>query len=202
MKISLPSHYLRKDLLSDVILLAVVSLVAFGLFHVLKSPAKRAYAAWIQRAHRDRGTAVENGTPIDFNWTVHSLDTGQDVAVSTLKGQVMFLNFWATWCGPCRMEMPSIEKLVRRYKGAGVAFLCVSTESEKDLRLFLRNHKMDVPLYTVRRMPLFFNKGALPTTYIVSRAGNVALSRIGAGQWDSAKVLHLMDELLADTARR
>jgi thiol-disulfide isomerase/thioredoxin len=75
-------------------------------------------------------------TAADFDWTVQSLD-GRPFHLETAKGKVVFLNLWATWCGPCVREMPDIQRLYERMKGKGVVFLCVSNEGPDKVRRFV-----------------------------------------------------------------
>jgi thiol-disulfide isomerase/thioredoxin len=66
-------------------------------------------------------------TLADYDWIVQSLD-GQDFKMSDVKGKVVFLNFWATWCPPCVAEMPSIQRLHEKLKDEGIVFVCISNE--------------------------------------------------------------------------
>jgi len=186
--------YTREDLVSDLTILIVLGLLVFGFFRYLKPAMGRAQA---ERAHHQQGP-VPKGTAINDSWSVQPIAGDHKIPLSSLKGKVIFLNFWATWCGPCRMEMPSIEKLYQRYKNTDVVFLCVSQEDPTTLRPFVQKNEMEVPVYTARKIPAFFNLTALPTTFIISRSGKVALSRTGANLWNKEDTTSLLDTLLAE----
>jgi peroxiredoxin len=94
------------------------------------------------------------------------------------------------------MEMPSIEKLYQRYKTTDVVFLCVSHENPTTLRPFVRKQGIEVPVYAALKVPYFFNLTALPTTFIISRSGKVALSRTGANLWNREDTTNLLDKMI------
>jgi thiol-disulfide isomerase/thioredoxin len=186
--------YTREDFISDSAILIVLGMLTFGYFRFVKPSMARAQA---ERAHRQE-EPVPKGTAINDSWSVQAIENGQIIPLSSLKGKVIFLNFWATWCGPCRMEMPSIETLYQRYKNTDVVFLCVSREAPTTLRPFVLKQGMDVPVYAARKIPAFFNMTALPTTFIISRSGKIALSRTGANLWNQGDTTSLLDTLLAE----
>jgi thiol-disulfide isomerase/thioredoxin len=85
----------------------------------------------IVRAFKDAGIPVmaQGIDPVDF--TLPLLD-GTTVTLSQFKGKVVFLNFWATWCGPCRSEMPSMEAVYQRLKNQGIEILAVNLGDSKN----------------------------------------------------------------------
>jgi thiol-disulfide isomerase/thioredoxin len=118
------------------------------------------------------------------DWSFKTLD-GKPVAFSDFRGQVVFLNFWATWCVPCVEEMPGIEKLAKRLEKEDVAFLLITDEKEKKVRRFLEKHKLDLPIYIRgKKHPKTFKTKRLPITYILDRQGNIAMRRTGSTEWD------------------
>jgi thiol-disulfide isomerase/thioredoxin len=128
--------------------------------------------------------------PFDFDWQLRSLD-GTTVDPATLRGKVVFLNSWATWCPPCVAELPSIASLrdkvgVRLGDRAGeVRFLCISSEPARTLQNFRSVGELDLPAYVLEgRMPALFETDAIPATFILDRQGRVVLKHIGAARWD------------------
>ena len=90
------------------------------------------------RANLDAGSGaglVAKGQPADYDGTVTDLE-GKSRKVADFKGKVVFLNFWATWCRPCLMELPSIQKLHAQFKDRDVAFVIVSEETPDVLKAF------------------------------------------------------------------
>ena len=99
---------------------------------------------------------------------------GRTVRLSELRGKPVLLNFWATWCPPCEMEMPDLEKAYRKYQGEGVAFLGIDYgESGDTVRKYVREHGyswsflLDPDMQAVRSYRVF----GVPTTYFVDREG-------------------------------
>jgi len=190
-------QYSRKNLLSDLTLLIVVGLMGFGLYHFLMRPLSR---AWKSHYYRNQ-PPIAVGTPIDDSWSVQNLTGSETIQISNLKGKVIFLNFWASWCAPCRMELPSIENLYQQYKNTDVVFLCVSGESWAQVQYFAQKQKIQIPLYVVEKFPSFFKVKLLPTTYIVARSGKIALSTTSPSYWDKKGVTDFLDSLLAEKAQ-
>ncbi len=122
--------------------------------------------------------------------------SGKTVNFSDLLDKPVFVNMWATWCPPCRAELPGIQKLYKQYNGK-VHFLLLSDEpSAKVIAFAHEHHYEDMPFYRYRNMPQDFSSRSIPTTFIVSKQGKVVLTKKGAARWDSAKVRKLLDKLI------
>jgi len=121
---------------------------------------------------------------VDYRWSVRALD-GTETTLSAFKGQVVFLNFWATHCPPCIAEMPSIQALRRSLEGEDIRFLLVTEESAATIEKFLRNHPSDLPIYLYDELPGALQSPGLPTTYVVNREGLIVHRHIGGANWDS-----------------
>jgi thiol-disulfide isomerase/thioredoxin len=103
---------------------------------------------------------------------------GNDISLSSLKGKVVFLNFWASWCGPCKMEMPHMQKVYEEYKDKDVVILAVNiTASEKNgiegVNNFLNENKYTFPVLYDKDGSVSekYRISAIPTTYIINRDG-------------------------------
>ncbi len=132
----------------------------------------------------------------NYDWTVQSLD-GQDFAMTRAKGEVVFLNFWATWCSPCVSEMESIQRLYEKFKGKGVLFFCVSNEEAPKVSRLVKRKGYTFPIYTVRgSLPAVFNIQRVPATFIISRDGTIALKHIGSAKWDDTRSIDFIKGLL------
>lgn len=104
-----------------------------------------------------------------------------------------FINFWATWCPPCRAEMPSIQKLYEKYKNE-VNFLIISDQSLEKQQGFLEQNNYELPVYQLLSRPKgSFSYKVLPTTMIISSDEKIILRKEGAHNWNSKKIQKIFE---------
>lgn len=125
-------------------------------------------------------------------------DSDRTVTLSELKGQVVVLNFWATWCPPCVEELPSLMQMQQRMKTKGVTVLAVSIDVDQGAyRQFLKDH--NVNLLSVRdpdqKSSGLYGTFKYPETYIVDRNGVVRRKFIGAVDWTEPEVIDFLGKL-------
>lgn len=124
---------------------------------------------------------------------------GKKVALKDFRGKLVLLNFWATWCAPCREEMPSMERLYLRYKEQGFVILGVNVKDNKKSALeFLKELKITFPiaLDSQGEVGLLYGAWGLPVTYLIDRKG-IAMARAwGPADWDGQGARRLIAELL------
>ena len=126
---------------------------------------------------------------------------GERRALSSYRGKVVFLNFWATWCPPCRQEMPSMQELYQRYSNAGLVVIAVDLqESVETVRNFVNDFKLTFPvaLDSNGRVAAMYGARSIPTTYIIDRNGMVLAGAIGARDWASDDSYRYFDTILED----
>ena len=117
--------------------------------------------------------------------------------LSDYRGQVVVLNFWATWCPPCRAEMPSMQRGWEQVKDEGIVFLGVNVGEDADtVFLFLADYPVDFPLLFDAQAKVIeaYPVTGLPTTYIIDPAGRITHRAVGSREWDDTG---LLDELRA-----
>ncbi|MDR1863046.1 MAG: TlpA family protein disulfide reductase [Treponema sp.] len=134
--------------------------------------------------------------PIDFTLP---LLNGTSQKLSDLKGKVVFLNFWATWCPPCRQEMPSIESLYQRFKSQGLEILAVDCQEEsRDVSAFMRRNRFSfsAALDESGEVSNYYGITAIPTTYIVDRSGKIILKVAGSLNWNNPRIIAAFETLL------
>ncbi len=114
-----------------------------------------------------------SGKAPDF--TLKSMN-GKNLKLSEFRGQVVMLNFWASWCAPCRQEMPLLEDLYKKYKPLGFTLLGVNVEQDSSkASTLLRSIKVSFPILfdNQNKVSKLFTVSAMPTTVIVDRDGNM-----------------------------
>jgi peroxiredoxin len=122
--------------------------------------------------------------------------------LSELRGKVVLVNFWATWCPPCRRELPSMERLWRQFRDAGLVVLGVNVGESSDV-VYAFSNGLDEPL----TFPLLLDEDSsvarswpvkgLPTSYLVDKRGRIAFGVIGGREFDSPAVVQQVRQLLA-----
>ena len=125
-------------------------------------------------------------------------DSQSKVTLSHLRGQVVVLNFWATWCPPCVEEMPSLVDMQRRLKGKGVVVVAISVDVDGNAyQQFLKNH--NVSLLTVRdpdqKSNALYGTSKFPETYIIDRKGVIRRKFMGAVDWTAPDVTDFLSKL-------
>ena len=133
----------------------------------------------------------------DFSLPIAS--TGKAQSLSGLKGKVVFLNFWATWCGPCRAEMPSMEAVYHKFREKGLEMLAVNIqEKETDVLAFMESNKLSFPSALDQEGSVSSSYGiqSIPTTFLIDREGKIVVRLVGSIDWDTPKVHAAIEELL------
>ena len=122
---------------------------------------------------------------------------GMEITLGSLKSEVIFLNQWATWCPPCRAEMPAIERLYKEY-GSKVKFIILTSEDPSAVKKFIEKEGYTFPIYygSVNGPELVSH--SIPSTVIIDRSGKIAVQRKGAFNWSSRKIKRLLRELSVD----
>jgi thiol-disulfide isomerase/thioredoxin len=120
---------------------------------------------------------------------------GPSIKLSALRGKPLVINVWASWCGPCRAEMASLERLSRRFWGGELNVIGISTDDYKDrAEAFLRKSGVTFGNYIDKHLELENMLGAdrLPLTLLVDGQGRVLAKFYGAKEWDSPEALALI----------
>ena len=124
---------------------------------------------------------------------------GEAVKMADLKGKVVFINFWATWCPPCRAEMPSINVLYDSYKdNPNIVFLIVEIEGDKaKAEAFVKEQKLTLPIsFPNSDIPKEWLSGSIPSTVILDKEGQVATRHEGMADYSSPEVDKFIQDLI------
>lgn len=123
---------------------------------------------------------------------------GKIVNLGELKGKVVFLNFWATWCPPCLAEMPSVNKLHQQFKNdADVVFLMIDADGDfQKAQAYMDKRKYQMPVYTfASELPRELFKGSLPTTIVFDKKGRISFNEEGAANYSNPKFIAFIKQL-------
>ena len=145
--------------------------------------------------------ATQKGeTAPDF--TLRDLD-GRNIRLSDYRGKLVLVNFWATWCVPCKLEMPSLEKLYQRFKSNSFEMFPISNDmfGEKVVRPYvaIKNFSFPVLVDPLLKVSNRYGVVTLPTTYLIDPEGNVIGVREGADDWAKPSTFRFFEELLRKT---
>jgi len=170
-------------------------LVWIGMFFILISAPVRA-----EENHWKALGAIRlpGHSPADF--TLPSLD-GEPIAFSDLIGKIVLINFWTTWCPPCREEMTSMERLYRKFKYKQFTILAVDImEDPETVRDFAQKYELSFPvvLDTKGEVSRKYRATAIPMTYIIDKHLNAVGKVIGPRKWDGEHAEALLSELLGE----
>ena len=143
---------------------------------------------------KNETAATTTATPLLFR-----NEQGETVSTATLKGKVVFINFWATWCPPCRAEMPSLQELYNELKNDDrIVFLFVNEDDDAEkAKRFLQSKQYTFPITTREaRIPADIYSGTLPTTVVLNKEGNVVFRHEGLASYNSAAFIKQLKALL------
>lgn len=126
--------------------------------------------------------------------------SGKKISLSNYKGRVIMINFWATWCPPCRYEMPSMETLFKEYNKKGFEILAISSDSqgEKIVRPFMEFYELSfiALMDTDGEVHSLYGVTSIPTTYIIDKQGNITHKIMGPRDWKDKNTKSMIEKLL------
>ncbi len=126
---------------------------------------------------------------------------GKTLDLAQLKGKVVLINFWATWCPPCRREMPSMERLSRAFKGQPLAVLAVDVGEDPDTIDAFTSQLDTMPTFPIlldtrSHTMQSWKVAGLPTTFLVDKQGRIVATAIGGREFDHPEIIRAIMELL------
>ena len=133
----------------------------------------------------------------DYNFALIDAD-GQKIPFSSFEDQVVFINFWATWCPPCVAEMPDIQGLYEEVDKSDVAFVMISLDdSFEKAKNFVQRKEFDFPIYQLASpLPKVYESSAIPTTYVISPQGEIVVAKSGMAKYNTRKFKDFLRELV------
>jgi peroxiredoxin len=164
-----------------------------------RAPVYTASVSGVDEAARELDLIRPSKPKQASDFTV-SLVGGDTLKLAGQRGKPVLINFWATWCAPCREEMPAMERLYLKHRERGFVLLAVSVDSDVSLvKPFLQKHKLTFPVALDAKMDLANTYGvrALPASFLVDRNGYLAALALGPRAWDNRAAHTLVEGLLA-----
>ncbi len=122
-----------------------------------------------------------------------------NISLSDYRGKVVFINFWANWCAPCKEEMPTIENLKQLTKDLDVVIITINVaESKEIVENYLNENKYTFIslLDTDKKVSTDYAVRSIPSTFILNKKGMVVGTKLGAHDWDGENVIKILKELL------
>lgn len=172
-------------------ILATISFVACG-----NADENKGSNSENRNTSKEEVAAVGTGATAGVSFTDQN---GKTVSLSSLKGKVVFINFWATWCPPCIHEMPSINKLKHTFKGSqDIVFLMVDVDNKiAQSTAFMEENKYDLPVYVpASHIPSDYLGGAIPTTVILDKNGEMVGRMEGGRDYTDPRIIEALNELV------
>lgn len=125
---------------------------------------------------------------------------GNKLSLEELKGKVVFINFWASWCPPCVAEMPDINQLYNDYQGKDIAFLLINLDTEKEkMTKFLDRKDFDFTTYVpLSVVPNQLKSQSIPATFVLNRDGQIILEHFGMASYNNDDFRFWLDELIEE----
>jgi thiol-disulfide isomerase/thioredoxin len=134
----------------------------------------------------------------NYNFSIRDMN-GNVVDVEQFKGKTIFLNIWATWCGPCRMEMPSIQNLYSQVDNSKILFIMLSVDRSEDLdkvKGYIKDKEYTFPVYTpAGTLPNQLQVGVIPSTFVINAEGKIVSSETGAANYDTPEFKSFLENL-------
>lgn len=146
--------------------------------------------------------ARQNDLPASYDVHLETLD-GEPVSLESMRGKVIFMNVWATWCAPCIAEMPYIQSLYEEVASEDIVFVMISfDDSAETARRFVERRNFSFPVYRpTAALPEPYSSRTIPTTYVISADGKVATIHTGMANVDTPEFRSFLRSLTGGEER-
>jgi len=140
--------------------------------------------------------SLKTRQPADYQLTLVS-DEGARVSLEDFRNKVIFLNFWASWCAPCRAEMPDIENLYQKVNQDEIVFIIASVDQDiSKAKDYLKKKDFSFPVYFMESgRPQIYNTGSIPSTFVINQEGEIVLIEKGMASYDTPEFYSFLSRL-------
>ena len=136
----------------------------------------------------------------NYDFTLINAD-GESIDFNKYRNKVVFINLWATWCGPCIAEMPGIESLYQDFEEHDqIEFVMISLDQDfEKAKKFKERKEFSFPIYgpVNRALPDIYRSGSIPTTFVISKDGVIVQKKVGMANYDTRKFRKFLNKLAA-----
>jgi thiol-disulfide isomerase/thioredoxin len=136
-----------------------------------------------------------------YDFTLRNLKD-EVVDVKSFRGKVIFLNMWATWCGPCRAEMPAIQQVYDSVRGDDVVFIMLSldvAENQSKVARYVKDRDFTFPVYQAAgELPNQLRVPSIPTTFVIGKDGKIRMKKVGTANYATDNFLKFLKNLAAE----
>jgi thiol-disulfide isomerase/thioredoxin len=143
---------------------------------------------------------IASNTMFDYSFMLKDLNNAK-IDVSAYKGKVIFLNLWATWCGPCRAEMAGIQQLYSKVNKDDVVFIMLSLDREgqqQKIKSYIDSKQFSFPVFMpTGNLPQQLQVPSIPTTFIIDKSGKIVTKKVGSTNFDTQEYKTLLETLAA-----
>ena len=188
---------LKRNLIEWAILIGVIAILYFtGLYSVVIGKVQQAVllTGFFQP---EINIPVNEQQTADYNLSLIGFDD-RLVSLNDFRGKTILLNFWASWCPPCRAEMPTIQNLYSKMKNkSDVVFVLVSLDNNlPKAKEFIKDEDFTFPVYYLNSsLPQIYDTGTIPSTFVISKEGKIVARRVGMADYNSKKFIDFLNSM-------
>jgi thiol-disulfide isomerase/thioredoxin len=136
----------------------------------------------------------------NYDFKIKTLD-GKEIDFNTYRGKTIFLNMWATWCGPCRAEMPSIQSLYDKVNNDSIVFVMLSIDAEdqpEKVSKYIDAKGFTFPVFIAGDLPPQLQVKTIPSTFVIAKRGTMEYKKSGMAEYDTKSFKKFLEKLTVD----
>lgn len=144
-------------------------------------------------------TTTKNET-FNYDFIIKTLD-GKEIDFNSFRNKTVFINMWATWCGPCRAEMPSIQNLYNKVNSDSIAFVMLSIDAEdqpQKVSQYIDAKGFTFPVFIAGDLPEQLQVKTIPSTFVIDNDGTIAYKKTGMAEYDTKQFRKFLEKLMTD----